>query len=90
MAIRAETIQYGPWTDGVWYSRTPEDVPPSGLSYMVNMRVGSSGEVKTRPGNASYQSASALAGTPTITAAGQFDVSATQEEQFLVAGGRAL
>ena len=86
MAIRAETIQYGPWTDGVWYSRTPEDVPPSGLSYMVNMRVGSSGEVKTRPGNASYQSASALAGTPTITAAGQFDVSATQEEQFLVAG----
>lgn len=86
MAISAETIQFGPWNSGVWYSRTPEDCPPDGLTLMTNMRIGSSGEVKTRPGNASYLSQSALAGTPTITAHGQFDVDASQEEEFLIAG----
>ena len=86
MAIQADTVQYGPWTDGVLYSNAVEDVSRSGLSDMLNMRVGSSGQVETRSGTASYQSASALAGAPTITLATEYKPNASTTHTVIAAG----
>ena len=86
MAIQADTVQYGPWTDGVLYSNAVEDVSRSGLSDMFNMRVGSSGQVETRSGTASYQSASALAGAPTITLATEYKPNASTTHTVIAAG----
>ncbi len=89
MAIQADTVQYGPWTDGVLYSNAVEDVGPKGLSDMWNMRIGSSGQVETRAGTASYQSASALAGTPTVTLCTEFKPNASTT-YVVIAAGSAL
>jgi hypothetical protein len=86
MAIDVDTLQLGPWTGGVWYSRAVEDVEPSALSEMGNMRIGGSGQLLTRPGTASYQGASALSGTPTLTSIGSFRKNASTKYTFLTAG----
>ena len=63
MAVRGESVQVGPWTGGVNYAVPAEDLGPTELFSMENMRVGIGGEVSKRGGIALYNS-SAISGTP--------------------------
>ena len=87
MPIAAETIKYGPWTQGVRYDMPAESIGPNGLSDMLNTRLTQSAAVEKALGVKSYQDASAISGTPTLTACGQFRVpSSGTEYVFIVAG----
>lgn len=74
MPIGGDTIQYGPWHRGVWYSKDEEDCAPDELASTLNCRIGAFGEIRKRPGSASYSSAAAITGTPSITGVQEFVV----------------
>jgi hypothetical protein len=86
MAITADSVQYGPWFGGVNYSVAVEDIENNELSSMENTRVGQGGFVAKRLGTASYSSEAAIAGSPTLTAAGEFHVPGGTTSVFIVAG----
>jgi len=88
MAINAETIKYGPWNQGVRYDLPPEDITPNGLRKMTNTRLNAAAAVERRLGTASYQSASAISGTPTFTAIGEFQIPGSTAKVFAVAGDK--
>ena len=48
MAIAAETVKYGPWTQGVRYDLPPEDITPNGLRKMTNTRLNAAAAVERR------------------------------------------
>lgn len=87
MAMPA-SIQYGPWTMGVRYDLAPEDIPPTGLSDVEGVRLNSAAAAEKVLGTTSYQSLAALAGTPTLTAAGEFQIPNSTKEVFIVAGDK--
>ena len=87
MPIAAETIKYGPWTQGVRYDLAAEDIGPNGVRDMLNTRLTQAASVEKVLGVKSYENASAIAGTPTLTACGQFRAPASGTEYvFIVAG----
>ena len=86
MPIAAESTTYGPWNMGVDYSRPAEDIPANGLHGMLNSRLTQSAGVEKVLGTASYGSQSAIGGTPTLTACGEFRVPGGSEQVFIVAG----
>ena len=86
MAIQAETIKYGPWNQGVRYDLPPEDITPNGLRKMSNTRLNAAAAVERRLGTASYQSQSAIGGSPTFTALGEFQIPGGAAKVFAVAG----
>lgn len=81
-----QAIDYGPFDGGVVYSRAVEDIELNELSSMENARLGMGGFVEKRRGFSKYQSLAALAGTPTITACGEFHEPGQAEIDFIVAG----
>lgn len=85
MPLTADSVQLGPWK-GVRYDIPIEDCAPDELSGMQNTRVGQGGELQQRPGTASYGSEAALAGTPTIVMAAQFNSDANTSHIVIVAG----
>ena len=88
MAIAAETVKYGPWTQGVRYDLPPEDITPNGLRKMTNTRLNAAAAVERRLGTASYSSESALSGGPTWTAIGEFQIPGGSSKVFGVAGDK--
>jgi len=86
MPITADTIQYGPWDGGVRYDRPVEDLAPSEMGDMQNVRIGSAGEARRRNGSASYQSAAAIASTPTVTMAAEFKPNSSTTYVVIVCG----
>jgi len=89
MPIAAETIQYGPWPMGVRYDLPAEDIPPGGIRTMQNTRLTQAAAVEKALGTVSYQSLSAIAGNPTVTACGEFRVPSTGTEyDFIIAGAK--
>lgn len=88
MAIDAETIQYGPWNQGVRYDLPPEDIAPNGLRKMNNTRLNAAAAVERRTGTVSYSSESALSGGPTVTAVGEFQIPGGAAKVFCVAGDK--
>jgi len=88
MAIAAETIKYGPWNQGVRYDLPPEDITPSGLRKMENTRLNAAAAVERRLGTASYSSESALSGSPTWTAVGEFQIPGGAAKVFGIAGDK--
>lgn len=74
MAIRGDDAQQGPWTGGVWYSRPEEDIAPDEISSMENMRLQAAAACEKRLGSASYESAAAIVGNPTVTMLAEFTV----------------
>ena len=88
MAIAAETIKYGPWNQGVRYDLPPEDITPSGLRKMENTRLNAAAAVERRLGTASYSSESALSGSPTWTAVGEFQIPGGAAKVFGSAGDK--
>jgi hypothetical protein len=70
-------LQLGPWPGGVRYDLPTEDVAAHEVSDMQNVRIGTGGQLETRPGTASYGSAAAIAGAPTGTMVAQFNATAT-------------
>ena len=87
MAIRqSDSIQYGPFLDGVFYDRDEEDVTEAGISSMQNMRVEAGGAVETRRGTASYKSAANIASDPTLTMCCEFTVPPATTYVVIVAG----
>ena len=86
MPIQAQTVQYGPWNMGVRYDVPAEDVPANGLHGMENTRLTQSAAIERVLGTASYESQSAISGTPTLTACGEFRVPGGSEQVFIVAG----
>ena len=86
MAIQAETIKYGPWSQGVRYDLPPEDITPNGLRKMSNTRLNAAAAVERRLGTASYKSQSAISGSPTFTALGEFQIPGGAAKVFAVAG----
>ena len=88
MAIQAETIKYGPWPQGVRYDLPPEDIAPNGLRQMENARLTAAAAIEKALGTASYQSLAAIAGTPTFTAAGEFQIPGGSKKVFAVAGAK--
>ena len=85
MPIQGAQIQYGPWYGGVDYSRPAETLPVNMLFAMQNCRIGNAGQIEKRNGFSKYI-ASALAGTPTLTACGDHRFSAASSSVFVVAG----
>ena len=90
MPINAESIQYGPWPMGVRYDLPAEDIPPTGLRAMTNTRLTAGAAVEKVLGTASYQSESALAGTPTLTMACEFRVPSTGVEYDVIVADAAI
>ena len=87
MAIRqSDSIQYGPFLDGVFYDRDEEDVTEAGISSMQNMRVEAGGAVETRRGTASYKSAANITSDPTLTMCCEFTVPPATTYVVIVAG----
>ena len=78
--------QLGPWTDGVFYNKAPEELEEGGISSMQNMELGSSGELKKRLGTVSYKTEDPIAGNPTVTACGEYRIPPSTTEVFMVAG----
>ena len=87
MAVRGESVQVGPWTGGVNYAVPAEDLGPTELFSMENMRVGIGGEVSKRGGIALYNS-SAISGTPTITGLVEHRFSASSSKGYVIAGAK--
>ena len=86
MPIQAQTVQYGPWNMGVRYDVPAEDVPANGLHGMENTRLTQSAAIERALGTTSYGGQSAIGGTPTLTACGEFRVPGGSEQVFIVAG----
>ena len=84
--LQADSIQLGPWHKGVRYDLPVEDLAPDELFNCENVRVGTGGQVESRKGTLSYQSAAALGGSPTLTMAAEYDVDATTTHVVIVAG----
>lgn len=87
MALNAMSIPLGPWRT-VRYDVPPEECAADELADMYNTRIGSGGQVEPRPGTLSYQSAAAIAGTPTVTLAAEFDATATTTYVVIAAGAK--
>ena len=85
MAIRGESVQVGPWTGGVNYAVPAEELGPSELFSMENMRVGIGGEVSKRGGIALYNS-SAISSNPTVTGVVEHRFSASSSKGYVIAG----
>lgn len=84
-----ESIQLGPWHGGVRYDIPVEEVGAEELSYMQNTRIGTAGELETRPGSDSYGDAAALASAPTLTLVCEFEADASTT-YVVIAAGTAL
>jgi len=83
--INAQSLQLGPWRT-VRYDIPSEECGPDELSDMQNTRIGTAGQVESRPGTLSYKSEAALSGTPALTLAAQFNSNATTSHVVIVAG----
>ena len=89
MAIRnSDSIQYGPFIDGVFYDRDEEDVAEAGISSMQNMRVQAAGAVETRLGSKSYQGLAGISLAPSVTMCCEFIVPPTTKYVVIVAGNK--
>lgn len=87
MAIKADSIQFGPFLSGVDYSQPVEDIPEDGISSMENVHIGPAGQAQKRSGYQSYESESAIGGAPTVTCCGEFrDPSDSSTTVFIAAG----
>jgi len=86
MALNAESIQLGPWHGGVRYDKPPEECAADELSDMENTRIDTAGRVLTRGGSASYSSAAAIVGDPTLTLCAQFRKDASTTYVVIIAG----
>ncbi len=90
MPIAAETIKYGPWPMGVRYDLPAEDIPPSGIRTMTNARLTAAAAIEKVLGTTSYESESAIAGTPTLTMAAEFRVPSTGTEYDVIVAGSKI
>lgn len=81
-----QSIQLGPWWGGCRYDLPVEEVSANELFDAQNIRIGTGGEVRHRPGTDSYQDADAANGGATTTMAFRFDVDASTTKAMLVAG----
>tara|TARA_R100000808_G_scaffold7522_1_gene22043 strand:+ start:13973 stop:15535 length:1563 start_codon:yes stop_codon:yes gene_type:complete len=86
MAIDAETVQYGPWGQGVRYDLPPEDITANGLQKMQNTRLNAAAAVERRHGTAKYESTAAISGPPTFTSVGEFQIPGGAAKVFATAG----
>lgn len=88
MPITSDSIQYGPFKGGVRYDLPAEEVGPSELNAMENVRIAEAGQLEQRPGSSSYQSASALTGGPTVTMAFEFEKDENTTYVLIAAGDK--
>jgi hypothetical protein len=84
MPINAQPLQLGPWRT-VRYDIPSEECAPDELTDMQNTRIGTAGQVESRPGTLSYKGKSALGSSPTLTLAAQFNSNATTSHVVIVA-----
>ena len=87
MALRADDVQYGPWTAGVQYDRAAEDVEDDGLSGMGNMRINAAGAVETRKGTVPYKGEAPVI-NKSVLACGEFIDTPSTKVVFMVRGTR--
>ncbi|MGA1589017.1 MAG: hypothetical protein ACO38I_10570, partial [Ilumatobacteraceae bacterium] len=73
MALRAETLAFGPFNGGVRYDVPVEEVSADELSDMENTRVGIGGNIEGRRGTASYQDVAVASSGETVTLLAQFN-----------------
>jgi hypothetical protein len=80
--------QLGPYVEGQRYDLPAEDISQFGIRDMQNMRLTVAGAAEKRLGTKSYKSESAISGTPTVTACGQFQIPGGAAPVFIVAGDK--
>lgn len=88
MAYQGGSLQLGPWTGGVIYNRPAEDLTANELSSMRNCRINAAGAVEKRKGFASYESAAAIAGTPTVTGVHEYYYTSSSAYTVITAGAK--
>jgi len=73
VALRAETLAFGPFNGGVRYDVPVEEVSADELSNMENTRVGIAGQVEGRRGLASYKDVTVATSGATVTLLAEFE-----------------
>ncbi len=81
-----DTLKLGPWNMGVRYDLPSEDIAPNGLRQMENVRLTAAAACEKVLGTASYNSAAAIAATPTLTACGEYRIPGGAAVTFVIAG----
>tara|TARA_R110000737_G_scaffold31803_1_gene50181 strand:- start:6017 stop:7591 length:1575 start_codon:yes stop_codon:yes gene_type:complete len=82
------SVQYGPWAQGVRYDLPPEDITANGLSAMEGTRLTAAASVEASLGTKSYKAEGAIAATPTVTVCGDFQIPGGASKVFLAAGNK--
>ena len=88
MALNADSIILGPWHGGVRYDIPVEEAKAHELSDMGNTRIGTGGQVITRPGTDSFNDLLPVNSAAALLMCAEYNVTAETTQTVIVAGNK--